>query len=73
MGKEDIQSMNYLNDARRFADMVNGSLFHGKNIIDAKDLQEADKEVFSLLKCAQNKQSLKKTTCREQGRLLQYR
>ena len=45
MGKQDIQSMNYLNNARRFADMINGSLFHGKQVIDEKDLQDADKEV----------------------------
>lgn len=46
MGKRDIQELNYLEDNRRFADLVNGALFEGKQIIEERDLREANKELL---------------------------
>ena len=41
MGKENDLLLDYLRDNERFADLFNGSLFAGKQIITACDLQEA--------------------------------
>lgn len=46
MGKRDIQEMNYLEDDRRFADLINGSIFQGRQVVKAADLQEANKELL---------------------------
>lgn len=46
MGKRDIQELNYLEDNRRFADLVNGVLFAGKQIVEEKALLEANKELL---------------------------
>lgn len=40
MSKKDITLKDYLSDTKRFADLLNGSIFHGKQIIHAKELQE---------------------------------
>lgn len=41
MGKKDITLKNYLSDTRRYADLLNGSIFQGKQVIHAEELQEA--------------------------------
>ena len=41
MGKKDITLKNYLSDARRYADLLNGSIFQGKQVIHAEELKEA--------------------------------
>lgn len=41
MGKKDITLKSYLSDARRYADLLNGSIFQGKQAIHAEELQEA--------------------------------
>lgn len=41
MGKRDITFKDYLSDSRRYADLLNGSIFQGRQIIDADELQEA--------------------------------
>lgn len=40
MGKEDIRLKNYLEDARRYADLWNGSVFKGKQILKVGELKE---------------------------------
>lgn len=45
MGLEDIQACDYLEDAERFADMLNGGLFQGRRVIEAKQLQEVNKNL----------------------------
>lgn len=40
MGKKDITLKNYLSDARRYADLLNGSIFQGKQVIHAEELEE---------------------------------
>lgn len=40
MGKKDITLKDYLSDAKRFADLLNGSIFQGKQVIHAEELQE---------------------------------
>lgn len=46
MGKKDIHELHYLGDNRRFADLINGVLFHGKQIVDAGELEEANGELL---------------------------
>lgn len=42
MGEKDITLKDYLSDPKRYADLLNGSIFQGRQIIDAKELREAD-------------------------------
>lgn len=42
MGKEDIGLKAYLSDARRYADLWNGGVFQGRQMIKAEELQEAN-------------------------------
>ncbi len=42
MGKKDITLKEYLSDPRRYADLLDGSIFHGRQIITAEELLEAD-------------------------------
>ena len=42
MGKKDLWQSDYFDDKARFADMFNGALFCGKQVIASKDLEEAD-------------------------------
>lgn len=46
MGKKDIHELHYLEDNRRFADLVNGILFHGKQVVEAEKLEEANSELL---------------------------
>ena len=42
MGEKDITLKDYLSAPKRYADLLNGSIFHGRQIIDAGELQDAD-------------------------------
>lgn len=49
MGKKDLAQSVYFDSRERFADMFNGVLFKGMQIIKADDLKEADSVVAALL------------------------
>lgn len=49
MGKHDIAIKRWLSDKRRFADLFNGMLFEGAQIICPADLEEAESESAILL------------------------
>ncbi len=42
MGKKDITLKDYFSDRRRYADLLNGSIFCGQQIIRAEELQDTD-------------------------------
>ena len=42
MGEKDITLKDYLSAPKRYADLLNGSIFHGRQIINAGELQDAD-------------------------------
>ena len=42
MGKKDITLKDYLSERRRYADLINGSVFQGEQIVRADDLTEAN-------------------------------
>lgn len=42
MGEKDITLKDYLSSPKRYADLLNGSIFQGRQIIDAGELQDAD-------------------------------
>lgn len=42
MGKKDLWQSDYFDDKRRFADIFNGTIFKGKQIMNAEELEEAD-------------------------------
>lgn len=48
MGKEDIVTNAFFEDNRRFADVVNAGVFHGKKILQADKL-ESEKSSTSTL------------------------
>lgn len=46
MGKEDINLKNYFSDAGRYADLWNGGVFEGKQIVKPDELQEVNPSVL---------------------------
>lgn len=48
MGKSDEYQFDYLDDNFRFADQVNGALFHGMQVIKPDELEPADSQVVYL-------------------------
>ena len=46
MGQKDLAQNDYFNNKYRFADMCNGILFHGKEIIKAEELSEAEGDII---------------------------
>ncbi|MCI6005968.1 MAG: transposase [Blautia sp.] len=50
MSDRDIISINYFEDKERFADLLNGYLFEGRQIIQPDDFREADSGVLRIQK-----------------------
>lgn len=44
MGKKDDYQFDYLDDDKRFADQINGALFHGRQIVRPEELEAEDSE-----------------------------
>lgn len=42
MGKKDLWQSDYFDDKKRFADMINGAFFKGKQVIKEEELEETD-------------------------------
>lgn len=49
MGKADIAVKNWLNDNERFADLFNGTVFDGQQIILPDELENLDREADILI------------------------
>ena len=49
MGQEDVYESDYLENAEIFADLVNGILYHGEQVVKPEELQEQDGELRSIL------------------------
>lgn len=50
MGKEDVYESDYLENPEIFADLINGVLYQGKQVVSPRDLSEQDGELRSILK-----------------------
>ena len=50
MGKSDTSLAIWLSDKERFADLYNGSIFQGKQIVEAKKLELEKKDAKELIK-----------------------
>ncbi len=48
MGKVDVQASDYLENEEIFADLVNGVLYHGEQVVKPEDLREQDGELKSV-------------------------
>ena len=59
MGKKDEYQFDYLDDDRRFADQVNGALFHGKQVVRPDELEPVDAQSVFLGKEAGVAQNVK--------------
>lgn len=46
MGKKDLWQSDYFDNKIRFADMINGALFHGKQIVKREELEETDSKLI---------------------------
>ena len=42
--EKDLRKKKYLYDTERFADLINGTVCHGKQIISANDLSDMDSQ-----------------------------
>ncbi len=52
MGKKDEYQFDYLDDNRRFADQINGALFHGRQVVKPEELEPEDSQTAALSKRA---------------------
>ena len=59
MGRADEYQFDYLDDNRRFADQVNGALFHGRQVVKPYELEPADMQMVYLGKEAGNRKNFK--------------
>ena len=50
MGKKNVAVNNWLSDNERFADLFNGSIFEGKQIIRPEELENMDRETYQALR-----------------------
>lgn len=46
MGKQDLLLKSYLEDSRRYADLWNGSLFQGRQLVKAEELEEINPVLY---------------------------
>ena len=44
MGEADVSLKNWLKNKRRFADLFNGTVFDGKQVVKPEDLEEINSE-----------------------------
>lgn len=49
MGKEDVYESDYLENSEIFADLVNGILYHGEQVVKPEELTKQDGELRSIL------------------------
>lgn len=47
MGKKDEYQFDYLDDNRRFADQINGALFHGRQVVKPEELEPDETQIVS--------------------------
>ena len=59
MGHKDLYQSDFYEDSRRFADAFNGSLFQGKQVVRAEELEEADGELISFIEAGEEGQAHK--------------
>ena len=59
MGRADEYQFDYLDDNNRFADQVNGALFHGRQVVKPYELEPADMQMVYLDKEAGNRKNIK--------------
>lgn len=59
MGKLDEYQFDYLDDNNRFADQINGALFHGRQVVDPNELEPADMQYVYLGKEAGKRKNYK--------------
>lgn len=57
--KPDIILKNYWNDKEQFADLFNAVLFHGKQVIQAEELEDIDTEESNILEHREYAESIK--------------
>ena len=71
MHEEDVCSVDYFRDEERFADIINGGIFQGEQIIKPEDIQEKDRSVF--IKWKRNGMRRMRTLYRDVVRLVNMR
>lgn len=59
MGRSDEYQFDYLDDNSRFADQINGALFHGRQVVNPDELESADMQYVYLGKEAGKRRNFK--------------
>lgn len=59
MGRSDEYQFDYLDDNGRFADQINGALFHGRQVVNPDELEPADMQYVYLGKEAGKRRNFK--------------
>lgn len=49
MGQKDISLARYFEDENRYADLINGFIFGGKQVVTGNDIQDLDSRVTELI------------------------
>ena len=49
MGQKDISLARYFEDDSRYADLINGFIFGGKQVVSGNDIQDLDSRVTGLM------------------------
>lgn len=60
MGKKDIALHQYFQDERRWADLLNVYVFHGKKIVKAEDILEKDSKITGIFRYIRSQWSTEK-------------
>ena len=72
MSEKDIISNNYFKDNERFADLLNGFIFSGQQVIFPEDLQEADISAARIQKMPHEKIKKSQAVIRDVVKYLQF-
>ena len=49
MGQKDISLARYFEDDSRYADLINGFIFGGKQVVSGNDIQDLDSRITGLM------------------------
>lgn len=62
MQKQNVVSIDYLETPARFADLLNGYVYHGREVVDAADIRELNSSVSRISKKKKSWQLMYKST-----------
>lgn len=67
MGRKDLWQIDYFDDKERFADIFNGTIFQGRQVMKAEELEEADPELVHHLENRKSVSVIRDKVCKWKG------